>query len=88
MQKTATLSLLLALSGCGSNPVIEYREVKVPVHTPCVDGWPEVPAWETATLEDQSTLPVVADAYMIELEQRKNYEKRLADIIKGCITDE
>jgi hypothetical protein len=86
--KAFVLFGVIALAGCESVPVIEYVEVEVPVTINCVDEWPNVPEWATANITKQSTLSEAADAYMIELEQRKSYEADLEAVILGCDQDD
>ena len=85
MRLASVLSLCVCVTGCfGTTPVIEYRTRNVPVVIPCVEERAVVPSWATAKLKADSDLPEVTDAYMIELEQRKQYERELNAIIAGC----
>lgn len=89
MRLTSVLVLLcVCLTGCfGTTPVIEYRTRSVPVVIPCVEERAVIPSWATAKLKSNSDLSETADAYIIELKQREQYELELNAIIAGCEID-
>jgi len=76
----AGLVIGLALAGCGGLP----ERVLVPVPVPCQQELPEVPAWATDTLDDDSSIWEQVRALLAERRQRIAYEDQLRVKLSAC----
>jgi len=78
--------VILAMSGCATDTVLmkEPVEVKVPVVAKCKVKYPDIPVWEVDTLDAKATIFQKGQALLRELEQRRQYERELLAVLKGC----
>lgn len=82
------VGMLVALVGCGTQPVAEPEprvvRVEVPVQVPCRVKAPAVPAWAADGLRREDSLEVKVRALLAERRQRIGYERELEAAIKFC----
>lgn len=82
------VGVLVALAGCGAQPVVEPEprvvRVEVPVQVPCRVKAPAVPTWAADGLRREDNLEVKVRALLAERRQRIGYERLLEAAIDGC----
>ena len=80
--------VLIALAGCGTQPVAEPEprvvRVEVPVQVPCRVKAPAVPAWAADGLRKEDSLEVKVRALLAERRQRIGYERELVAGFASC----
>lgn len=90
MRKVAVLALLtvmLFMYGCATAPQIIEKPVYVDVVVvePCVRAIPSEPIYETSRLIETDDIGAVAEAFMVEIEQRKIESAELRALLAGCL---
>jgi len=82
------VGVVVALTGCGAQPVVEPEprvvRVEVPVQVPCRVKAPAVPAWAADGLRREDSLEVKVRALLAERRQRIGYERVLAAAVDSC----
>ena len=82
------VGVLVALAGCGVQPVAEPEprvvRVEVPVQVPCRVKAPAVPAWAAEGLSKEDSLEVKVRALLAERRQRIGYERVLVAAVASC----
>ncbi|MDT3718424.1 hypothetical protein [Pseudomonas oryzihabitans] len=82
------VGMVVALAGCGAQPVAELEprvvRVEVPVPVPCRVEAPVVPAWAAAGLRKGDSLEVKVRALLAERRQRIGYERELVAAVASC----
>ncbi|WP_144958505.1 hypothetical protein [Pseudomonas oryzihabitans] len=82
------VGMLVALAGCGAQPVAEPEprvvRVEVPVQVPCRVKAPTVPAWAAEGLRKEDSLEVKVRALLAERRQRIGYERELVAAVRSC----
>lgn len=82
------VGILVALAGCGAQPVAEPEprvvRVEVPVQVPCRVKEPTAPAWAAEGLRKGDSLEVKVRALLAERRQRIGYERQLSAVILSC----
>lgn len=82
------VGMLVALAGCGAQPVVEREprvvRVELPVQVPCRVKAPAAPAWAAEGLRKQDSLEVKVRALLAERRQRIGYERVLAASVDAC----
>ncbi|MEJ8320452.1 hypothetical protein WKI39_17155 [Pseudomonas psychrotolerans] len=82
------VGMLVALAGCGAQPVAEPEprvvRVEVPVQVPCRVKVPAVPAWAAEGLRKEDSLEVKVRALLAERRQRIGYERELVAAVASC----
>lgn len=86
--KWIIVGLVVALAGCGTQPVAEPEprvvRVEVPVQVPCRVKAPAVPAWAAEGLRKEDSLEVKVRALLAERRQRIGYERELSAAVASC----
>lgn len=79
--------LVIILGGCAAQPdIIEVPVyVDVPVAISCVSEIPQEPLYETSLLISTDDIGAVAEAFMVEIEQRKIESAELRALLAGCL---
>lgn len=85
--KLIALAFCLFLSACCKPTIIrEPVEVKVPVPVPCATDLPTKPVWQLDYPEVKDAgLFVKGNSALLELEQRRQYERELEAALVACI---
>lgn len=82
------VGMLVALAGCGAQPVAEPEprvvRVEVPVQVPCRVKTPAVPAWAADGLRREDSLEVKVRALLAERRQAKGYIRELQAVAWSC----
>ena len=82
------VGMLVALAGCGAQPVAEPEprvvRVEVPIQVPCPVRAPAVPAWAAKGLRKEDSLEVKVRALLAERRQRIGYERVLVAAAVSC----
>lgn len=82
------VGMLVALAGCGAQPVVEPEprvvRVEVPVQVPCRVKAPAAPAWAAEGLRKEDSLEVKVRALLAERRQRIGYERELGAAVLSC----
>ncbi|RAU39240.1 hypothetical protein [Pseudomonas sp. RIT411] len=82
------VGVLVALAGCGAQPVVEPEprvvRVEVPVQVPCRVKEPTVPVWAADGLRREDGLEVKVRALLAERRQAKGYIKELEAAAISC----
>lgn len=82
------VGMLVALAGCGAQPVSEPEprvvRVEVPVQVPCRVKAPAVPAWAAEGLRKEDSLEVKVRALLAERRQRIGYDRELVAALSVC----
>lgn len=82
------VGVLIALAGCGAQPIAEPEprvvRVEVPVQVPCRVKAPAVPAWVADGLRKEDSLEVKVRALLAERRQRIGYERVLVAAVASC----
>ncbi len=82
------VGMLVALAGCGTQPVVEPEprvvRVEVPVQVPCRVKAPATPAWAADGLRREDSLELKVRALLAERRQRIGYERVLVAAVAGC----
>ncbi|WP_347884108.1 hypothetical protein [Pseudomonas aestiva] len=82
------VGVLVALAGCGAQPVVEPEprvvRVEVPVQVPCRVKEPAVPAWAADGLRREDSLEVKVRALLAERRQAKGYIRELQAAGVAC----
>lgn len=82
------VGVVVALAGCGAQPVAEPEprvvRVEVPVQVPCRVKAPAVPAWAAEGLRKGDSLEVKVRALLAERRQRIGYERELEAAVLSC----
>lgn len=82
------VGMVVALAGCGAQPVADPEprvvRVEVPVQVPCRVKEPGVPAWAAAGLRKEDSLEVKVRALLAERRQAKGYITELQAAITSC----
>jgi len=90
--KLIALSLVLLLSACCPKPLVvvkEAVEVKIPVPVPCKVEMPAKPVWQLDYPATRSAgLFVKGNSALVELEQRRQYERELEAALLACTEKE
>jgi hypothetical protein len=86
--KSISILLALLLAGCATanvEPQVIYRDkvVEVPVREKCVVAMPSDPEWETMKVGKGNWFEY-AKAIVIELEQRRDHQQKMATAAKKC----
>ena len=76
--------IALLLAGCAAQPVVQVRQVKVPVPVACQEPIPERPVMPTEALQAPVTLDAFSQAAMAEIERREGYEQQLLAGLRAC----
>ncbi|MBA1179519.1 hypothetical protein G7008_03280 [Pseudomonas psychrotolerans] len=86
--KVIIVVVLVALAGCGAQPVAEPEprvvRVEVPVQVPCRVKVPAMPAWAAEGLRKEDSLEVKVRALLAERRQRIGYERELGAAVLSC----
>lgn len=89
--KLIALLFVALLSGCQCKPTIIKEPVEVikPVPVPCKVELPKRPVWQMDYPEVRSAgLFVKGNSALLELEQRRQYERELEAVLKTCVEGE
>lgn len=80
------VAIPIAAAGCGSQPRIEYRAVETTkvIQIPCAESLPEKPYWATEKVSVADEDYDILLAVLRELEQRRDYQTVLENIILTC----
>lgn len=87
MKTLQLIALCLCLAACCPPQMVvrEPVEVKVPVPVPCKIDLPQKPIWQLDYPEVRSAgLFVKGNSALVELEQRRQYERELEAALLAC----
>ena len=89
MKSISIAAALVILSGCAATtvePQVVYRDkiVKIPVKEKCTVVMPPEPKYEVETVTMETDWVEMVKALVIEIEQRRDYQTKMAAAAKKC----
>lgn len=91
MKTLFLLLLTITLAGCltcpAQDPIIVTKTVEVPVEVKCVISYPEEPPSRVLALPNDASVLTKTKAVLQDLEDQRDYSKRLKVIAQKCAED-